>query len=1382
MGVVAALSVVGSLLVVVAPSARAATPPLTLAKTGPATVLEGSAARYTLTASNPPASAGGVAQFNVSFSDSLPVGVAYTPGSTLPADLGDPTVIADPTTGAQTLIWSDNFDLQAGSTDNISFEVTPDSAIWPVDSTFTDTATAFGSTNARVIPAFGASGAPIPNAAVLPSAPSSASTTITSLAVSKAEPSPEGKLLRGIHDHPTVYTLTVTNGALSSTEDVLVNDFLPASLEFLGCGGVDNSTTGPEYPGAPSLTATPSVGVNCLTPTAVDTVTAPPGLPAGVYTQVTWDVGTLAPNQVLTIRYAAGIPLQQNTLSFPAGTPTPASLGQTANLDNNNGPTTRQNGAAQGLTNDVQVTGTYTGTVSPGGSPDIEADSSHTVTSHDLRMVKSVNPADFSGGGLATYTLQLASSEYVDNSNIVVTDTIPNGVCPLDTTTNYASGAPPDCAPGAVAPSVPYQSVTQNPDGTFTVVFDPIAIPRNGTATITYQARMRTTFTGGSLAGVPTATGDSFTNSAELDATSTPRLGTGEAGAATVTDSSSVTQSSIGGGLTKLIQPRQANQDCANDTYAGPGSLTPDQATFLKGDRICFELTATFATLNETRNPVLSDLLPIGTDFESASFVLGPANTLPAADVNFDSSQAADGLLLWKLGALGSDGANKVPPGAVFQARFSVLVTAPSPTAAPSQALNLAKLRAENTAGQARSLRASAAFLIDPAPPVSITKGVSSVNGLPAAGNPPNTDHVQVREGDRVVFRVDVTNGATSSTSVHTVRVWDVLAPGIDCADVSDISDGGVCSNPGDPGQPSFANAATRSAIVWNAAATDVIAPGASTTHTYAVTIPTGQGVDEDLVDTASVRSFNADNNVPGIDTVYFPQNNVDTSVPVADQDAPPASDNSDVFLPAVTVAKTVASAIKEAGNAGQETPPGLASTQATIGEQVTYTVYADIPAHTTVYGGALTDPLPTGLTLISASPGFSADAGVTPPTGALPPGSNFDAARLILTLPPVLDNTSATALRFAVTILAQVNTDGTNVAGVTRTNTATFRSQAPPGGTAPVDRSGSAAVVIVEPQPSLAKSATPANVVGGQTVTYTLTASNAAAASVLHAGWVADCLPAGLTFAAYGTPGQGSTVAPTPGDGTVCASGTTQLEWNVGDIAPGAAPKLTYTATVTPAATGRQTFTNNANITGNSLAGVRSGPADPGSADGREYTARTSRTITVIGANVIKSVTPSTATIGQTVTYTVTAVVAPNVSFFNATVVDTLPATIDPTSLQLQSVTCLRSDGADCDLSAATPLTPSTSGGSTTVGFLVGDAIGEPLLREVTIVYTARVAERRGGTGRGHDQQLGPRRLGQRRPHATDVGRRPVRPHVGHRRRPGDRHRAAHVDHQDGQ
>ena len=367
-------------------------------------------------------------------------------------------------------------------------------------------------------------------------------------------------------------------------------------------------------------------------------MSAPAGLPPGVYTQVTWDVGTLAPGQVLTINYAAGIPRRQNTLTFPGGTPSPASLGpnrQPGQQHRPDHPPERCGGLADQLRRrdrHLHRRG-VAGRLGPGGRQ-----TSHTVTVNDLRIIKSVEPTDFVGGGLATYTLSIASSEYVDNSDITVTDAVPNGICPLDTMTNYAAGAPPDCDPGTVAPSVPYQSVTQNPDGTFTVVFDPIDVAHNGTATITFQARMRTTYTGGALAGDPTATGDTFTNTATEVGTSTPIPGSPDNAPTTVTDSSSVTQTSSGGSLSKLIQPRVAEQNCDDDTYAKPSA---GEATFEKGDRICFEITAAFAAPNDTVNPVVSDFLPLNTSLEAGSIMSGPDNTLPANQINLDESLAA---------------------------------------------------------------------------------------------------------------------------------------------------------------------------------------------------------------------------------------------------------------------------------------------------------------------------------------------------------------------------------------------------------------------------------------------------------------------------------------------------------------------------------------------------------------------------------------------------------------------------------------------------------------------------------------------------------------------------------------------------------------------
>ena len=66
--------------------------------------------------------------------------------------------------------------------------------------------------------------------------------------------------------------------------------------------------------------------------------------------------------------------------------------------------------------------------------------------------------------------------------------------------TNYAPGSPPECDGAAgTTPSVPFDTVTSNPDGGFTVRFDPVAVGADGSLTITYAARMLAVYLGGPL-------------------------------------------------------------------------------------------------------------------------------------------------------------------------------------------------------------------------------------------------------------------------------------------------------------------------------------------------------------------------------------------------------------------------------------------------------------------------------------------------------------------------------------------------------------------------------------------------------------------------------------------------------------------------------------------------------------------------------------------------------------------------------------------------------------------------------------------------------------------------------------------------------------------
>ena len=1304
--------------------ALAAGPGIAVAKTADASVLAGQPVSFTLTASNPSSNPGAVPEYNASFTDTLPLGVTYHPGSTTPADLGDPTVITG-VGGQQTLVWSDLFDLQIGSTGSVTFQGDMAPAVLPVGTTISNLGSAFASPAPRTVPKFTATGQPIADPNVQSATSNTTTTTVTALSISKAEPSPESKLLRGVHDHVTTYTLTVTDTQVAATNGVTVVDYLPADQEFLGCGGVDNTSgSAVEYPGSPRLTAGPTLpGAQCPTPASVATVTNPPGHAAGVYTQVTWNLGAMPAGQVRTIQYLAAIPLRAN-VAFGPGAPTPASDGQASNLDNNTGASTRQDGSAAASVNDVSASGTYTGPVAPATSTSVSAQTTHTVSVNDLRVDKSVSPAQFQGGGIATYALHIDASEYTDSSAITVTDVLPNGICPLDDVANYAAGSPAECAPGAgFAPSLPYASVTQNGDGTFTVVFQPIAVSHNGSTVITYQGRMRSDYTGGSLATTPTSAGDSFTNQASEAGTSAPVAATGFSGNLPVTDSTTASQSTTFGSLVKTVAARATPMDCSTASF---GTTNP---TFAKGDRVCFLITAPFSTTNQTRNAVLTDFLPVNTSYENLSVSYPSPNNIPAGQITFDST---GGALTWTLGSINADGSRTIGAGSVFVAEFSAIILDAAPGPAPDKPGNIVKLRTENSSRQATALRAGVDFQIAAAPPVAVRKGVASVDGVPAGGNPANTDHVQAHEGSTVVYRVDLTNNGSvanaNAVPVSGIKVWDVLPAGITCANVpaAAISDAGVCTDPGDAGQPSFTGNATLSAVTWPRAS--ALAPGASRTLTYTVDLPTPLSVSTDLVNTAAVRSYNATDDLGGTQS-YFPANNVDTTVPSTQWDAPAASDTSDVFVADVAVGKTVSSSVNEPGNVGLESP-ATGSTKATIGELLTYTVTATIPAHSTVFHGSLTDALPTGIAFVSATAGFLADASSASTPGPLPGSVTFNSSIPSLTFPATYDNSTATAQLFDMTIIARVMQLAGNVNGVTRTNTGSFASStALSGGTALPARTHTAATGIVEPSPSLTKSnsAPVGGVTAGQTVTYTLTAKDAAGRPPLHDGWVADCLPAGLTFAAYGAlPGGVSTLPPTAGTGANgCPATTELLAWNIGTLLAGSPITLTYTATVDPSVSGKQTYVNNASVTGDSLAQARTGPTDPGNAVGRLYTATATNTVTAAGAAATKTVTPKAATIGDTVTYTAGAQLPAGINFYNLSIIDTLPAGIDATSVVQGAVTCVNADTTPCSITSATALTHTAGlGGSTLIGWLFGDVTQIPQVRTITISYTAKIAD----------------------------------------------------------
>ncbi len=1216
-----------------APAAMAAgAPDITLTVSAPTSALLGSTVPVGLTAHNPTGTDG----YNAAYRLVLPAGV-----SLVSADPAATAQVAG-TGGTTIVLWSNVADLLAGVTSGVTARVTS-SAVDPATLTFTGGA--YVNSDPRYVPSFTASGSPVASS-YTGSATGSDSTDLVPFTVTSVTHRPENEIVRGVHDQKTVVSLTVDNNLVGPSSNLVLVDYLPAELEFLGCGTEDNSAAGTEeYSGSGRIddTPAPAMADPCITPTSVDTrvVDPPGGQPNGVYTVVTWDSAALAAGLgssalsaggSFTIDYVTAVPQHANAL-FGGAAPTPGSAQQGSNLDNNTGASTAEGASETQIVNTAEVSGTYRGT----GYSDTDEERS---TLEDLAIQKGVSPGTIAQGQLSTWTLDLQVSEYSSTAtSLVVTDTLPDGLCPL-------GGSSPDaeCA-GGPAPSLAYASTTENADGTWTLVWNVPAKVANDTASITFSTRTRTHYQQNGADAEPVRAGDSWTNTVVVDG-QVSELG---AAARIVHDASSAGQSATLDSLTKEVAAPSGGAcgDGAGLTWESPLGST----TFGPGDTVCWRITAeTPATLDSTAMTI--------TDFLPAAYGYVGWARGSQSDVDFTGFAQSGQSLTWTP----AGGAGDLAANQTAQVVVTTTVTDPTAQQPGDIVANLAKLSYRNTAGTPFQLRdqANAPWR---EPVLSLAKSASPTTATNAAP---------------ITYTVTVRN--TGNQVATNVAVRDLLPTRIDCGAVSGLPAGFTCASGQIDG------------IVAS------VPPAGTSSYTYVVTLPSDVAPAEQFVNRAGVRTYDATTNTGGTFT-YVPSSNIDPSLT---PNTGPANAQATVTARSATIAKSHTTSIGSSGNSVNA---------ATIGEQVDYTVTVTVPAASTIQAASITDTLPATLELLaSPAPAWSVN-------GSAPSDLDITVSGNTITLagdPSYAIPAGADPI-ITLTFSARVLDVPGAAAGSTISNNATLH-YTPPGGSAATLTSTNNAPVV-EPDIAVTKTDDDADGLAtpGELVDFHVTATNAAGASVAYDTSVVDTIPDTMEpVDAGGTPVVDGGLVP-PQNGVWDATART-ITWTAGSMLQGTSTTFDYTVRVDNPVLASGTFTNSVTATTTSMPGTVAGERTIASGTNpSRYAATATDALQGPGATITKDVSPDRRAVGQAATYTVTVTVPGDVTTYDATIIDTLPA----------GLTYLDAVSADCTAPAGCSDTVTPLGASgQRVAWFVGDLPAQAQPRQFTIVYRAVVAD----------------------------------------------------------
>jgi LPXTG-site transpeptidase (sortase) family protein len=679
-----------------------------------------------------------------------------------------------------------------------------------------------------------------------------------------------------------------------------------------------------------------------------------------------------------------------------------------------------------------------------------------------LRTAKRpASPGPYSGGDLVDYTATITSSGYSTAHALSFLDKAPNFM----STSSILSVT--HSALGALTPGVDFFPVI-TPPTTTTISFAPnVTLAVGQTIVIKYRMQIDPKIGAGSV----------LTNQADVNWMSQPA---GSPNARVYNDSAAE-------GVTWTQDTTTANINLVSATVTKTimGSVQP---TATIGDIVTYRLRVMVPTETVLYLPSITDVeRPDGMQYVPGSAALAlvqgsPDTSAALVGVVSDATSPTPGSTLTFTFASPTDNASATAvvgdTAYVFDLTYQMRVTGLAdsgswvfnPAAASNVATDIATLKWND--GTATRTASSAATLTVVQPRLVTYKSLSS----PTWGLAPS-----------VTTTVQVVNRGTSPSYAYDTgpEIVDTLPAGLVEPMVVSVTHPryGALTEPSD-----FTTAlAGRVLTMKMASGRDDLSPGETLTIVYVAreTTVAGAGSTQTNVVDANWSSE------PGVWPTERVYNDIDPLEGSAD------TTSASMNVPAASVTKGLASA----------------STTKTIGEVFSYVVTMTVPPGTTAYGAQVSDTVPDGLTVLSATPSMGSALFLEKPTGSTP--ITWTAGDV--SNPPTATPTMRIAVRVDDTFFGGASLSGVapqssliNTCGLTYVD-------APVGGTTRTALSGPITVTVVEPRLVAAKSATPATVAAGSIVSFTSTLTNTGLSPARDVTW-RDRLPDAL-FASGSSP-----------------------------------------------------------------------------------------------------------------------------------------------------------------------------------------------------------------------------------------------------------------------